>query len=80
MRVKVQKWGNSMALRIPKPFAEQTSIKLGAFVDLSIDDGKLIIEPIQQENYDLKTLISEVKESNLHKEYLSDKPTGKEIW
>ena len=80
MRVKVQKWGNSMALRIPKPFADQTSIKLGTFVDLSIDDGKLVIEPIQQEDYDLKTLLSEVKESNLHKEYLSDKPTGKEIW
>ena len=80
MRVKVQKWGNSMALRIPKSFANQTSIKLGSLVDLSIESGKLIIEPIQQEEYDLKTLMSEVKESNLHTEYLDDKPTGKEIW
>lgn len=80
MRVRVQKWGNSLALRIPKPFADQISIKLGTIVDLSINDGKLIIEPIEKEDYDLKTLISEVKESNLHKEYLSDKPTGKEIW
>ncbi len=80
MRVKVQKWGNSMALRIPKSFANQTSIKLGSLVDLSIESGKLIIEPIQQEEYDLKTLMSEVRESNLHKEHLYDKPTGKEIW
>lgn len=80
MCIKVQKWSNSMALRIPKPFADQISIKIGTFVDLSIDGGKLIIEPIQQEEDDLKSLMSEVKESNLHKEYLSDKPIGKEIW
>lgn len=80
MRVKVQKWGNSLALRIPKSFANQTSIKLGSIVDLSIESGKLIIEPIQQEEYDLKTLMSEVRESNLHKEYFNVKPTGKELW
>ncbi len=80
MRVKIQKWGNSFALRIPKSFANQTSIKLGSSVDLSIQEGKLIIEPITQEEYDYKTLISEVKESNLHKEYLSDKPKGRELW
>ena len=68
MRVKVQKWGNSIALRIPKSFANQISIKLGSSVDLSIHDGKLIIEPIYQEEYNFKTLISEVKESNLHKD------------
>ncbi|MBS4030634.1 MAG: AbrB/MazE/SpoVT family DNA-binding domain-containing protein [Clostridiales bacterium] len=80
MRVKVQKWGNSIALRIPKSFANQTSIKLGSSVDLSIHDGKLIIEPINQEEYNFKTLISEIKESNLHKEYFNDKPKGREIW
>ncbi len=80
MRVKVQKWGNSIALRIPKSFANQTSIKSGSSVDLSINDGKLIIEPLTQDNYDLKTLLSEIKETNLHKEYLSDIPKGKELW
>lgn len=81
MRVKVQKWGNSLALRIPKSFANQTSISQGSLVDLSIDEsGKLIIEPVDKKEYDLKTLISKVTESNIHKEYLSDKPTGKEIW
>jgi len=80
VRVKVQKWGNSIALRIPKSFANQTSIKLGSLVDLSIDGGKLIIQPVKQDEYDLKTLVSEVKETNLHREHLVDKPTGKELW
>ena len=80
MRVKVQKWGNSIALRIPKAFANQISIQSGSSVDLSIHDGKLIIEPISQEEYNFEALISEVKESNLHKEYDNDEPKGREIW
>jgi len=80
MRVKVKKWGNSIALRIPKSFANQTKIKSGSLVDLYIDGDKLIIEPIHQENYDLKTLLSEVKETNLHKEYFNDRPKGNELW
>lgn len=80
MLVKVQKWGNSIALRIPKSFAEQTFIESGSSVDLSIQDGKLIVEPIKQESYDLNELLSEVKETNLHREYFADEPKGKELW
>jgi len=36
MRVRIKKWGNSLALRIPKPFAEETAVTEGAVVDLSI--------------------------------------------
>lgn len=80
MRVKVQKWGNSLALRIPKYLAEQTSIKTGTTIDLILDDGKLVINPVAEKEYDLKLLLSEVKETNLHREYLCDKTKGREIW
>lgn len=80
MRVRVQKWGNSIALRIPKSFATETSLKSGSMVNLSLHDGKLIIEPVAPEQYDLKNLLSEVKETNLHKEYSYDKPIGNELW
>ncbi len=80
MLVKVQKWGNSVALRIPKSFAKETLIESGSSVDLSIQDGKLVIEPVKQESYDLKELLSEVKETNLHQEYFTDEPKGRELW
>jgi antitoxin MazE len=80
MLLKIQKWGNSMALRIPKSFANQVSIKPGSSVDLSIRDGKLIIEPLKSEDYDLKILVEAINEKNLHHEYMTDKPRGKEIW
>ncbi len=80
MLVKVQKWGNSIALRIPRSFAKQISVEKGSSVDLSVQDGKLVIEPVTQESYELKQLLSEIKETNLHQEYLTDKPRGKELW
>lgn len=80
MRVKVQKWGNSIALRIPKSFALETSLKNGSTVNLLLDNGKLIIEPVTPETYNLEELLSEVNESNIHKEYSDGKPLGKELW
>lgn len=80
MLVKVQKWGNSIALRIPKSFAAETSLKCGATVNLSLQDGKLIIEPVAPAEYDLNNLLAKVKETNLHQEYSYDKPAGKELW
>lgn len=80
MRVKVQKWGNSIALRIPKAFALETSLKCGSTVELSLDNGKLIIEPVSPQEYSLENLLSAVKETNIHKEYSDGKPLGKELW
>jgi antitoxin MazE len=80
MRVKVQKWGNSIALRIPKSFALEASLKNGSTVNLSLDNGKLIIEPLAPEEYRLESLLSEVKETNIHNEYSDGKPIGKELW
>ncbi|MEW5922291.1 MAG: AbrB/MazE/SpoVT family DNA-binding domain-containing protein [Bacillota bacterium] len=80
MRVKVQKWGNSIALRIPKSFAIETSLENGSTVNLSLHDGKLIIEPVAPEEYNLENLLSEIKETNIHKEYSDGKPIGKELW
>src|SRR3989442_3822680 len=46
MRVPVQKWGNSLALRIPKPFAEDVGVSEGTVVDVSISKGRLIAAPV----------------------------------
>jgi len=46
MHTQVQKWGNSLAIRIPKSFAKETNIDKGSFVDLSLSDGKIIATPI----------------------------------
>jgi len=79
MQTKVQKWGNSLALRIPKSFALNIDIKQNEFVDLSIGDGKLIITPITEKEYSLKELLAGISENNLHEEFDTGIPVGKEF-
>jgi antitoxin MazE len=80
MQTKIQKWGNSLALRIPKSFALNVNIKQNELVDLSIDKGKIIITPIAQKEYSLEELLEGVSENNLHSEFDTGAPAGKEIW
>lgn len=81
MLVNVHKWGNSLALRIPQPFAQEINITEGTRVNLTLHDGKLSIEPIPEEQcYELKDLLMHVNENNLHSEHDTGKPRGKEIW
>ena len=79
MQTKVQKWGNSLALRIPKSFALNINIKQNELVDLSIGDGKLVITPITEKEYSLKELLAGVSEDNLHGEFDTGTPVGKEL-
>jgi antitoxin MazE len=79
MQTKVQKWGNSLALRIPKSFALNMNIKQNELVDLSIGDGKLIITPIHEKEYSLKELLAGISEDNLHGEFDTGTPVGKEL-
>lgn len=80
MQTKIQKWGNSLALRIPKSFALNVNIKQNELVDLSIDKGNIVIKPIVQKEYSLEELLEGVSENNLHSEFDTGDPTGKEIW
>lgn len=80
MQTKIQKWGNSLALRIPKAFALNVNIKQNELVDLSIEKGKIVIMPIVQKEYSLEELLEGVSENNLHSEFDTGAPTGKEIW
>lgn len=80
MQTKIKKWGNSLALRIPKSFALNVNIKQNELVDMSIDKGKIIIAPITQEEYSLEELLEGVSENNLHSEFDTGAPAGKEIW
>ena len=79
MEVSVQKWGNSLALRIPNNYAKDVHIKKGSLVDLIREDDKIVIIP-KKESLKLKNILSKITKNNLHNEELSGEPVGKEIW
>jgi len=80
MKAKIQKWGNSLALRIPKSFALKAKLRQDELVDLSIDKEKIIITPIGEKEYSLDELLEGVSENNLHGEFDTGALVGKEIW
>jgi antitoxin MazE len=80
MKARIQKWGNSLALRIPKSFATHSNIEQGSVVDLSLDDGRMIVEPAKEQEYSLEDLLARVTKKNLHSEVDFGMPVGKEVW
>ena len=80
MRTRVQKWGNSLALRIPKSFATEVGLQRETSVEVSLADGKLIITPIAKQKLTLKQLLSKVTKENLHHEVDSGPAIGNETW
>lgn len=73
MRTKVQKWGNSLAVRLPKTIAETAGIDQGTELILSVQDGTIVFKPKKKEP-SLQELLSEITSENRHDEAI----TGKE--
>lgn len=80
MRTKVQRWGNSLAVRIPKPFAEEVGLDQSSTVDVSLLEGSLRIVPVREPVWTLEALLGKVTEENLHSEVDSGPPVGRETW
>ena len=68
MRVRVRKCGNSLALRIPKPFADEAEVRDGTVVDLSLGEGKLVAVRVVTGKFMLKQLLRNVTKDNIHGE------------
>ncbi len=80
MLTKVQKWGNSLALRIPKSFAADAQIKVDSVVELSMVDGQIIVKPVVAPKLTIEGLLSGVNPENIHHEIEAGDPVGNEVW
>jgi antitoxin MazE len=79
MKTRIAKWGNSLAVRVPQPFAEEVGLEEGREVDLSLVDGKLVLSPSGEE-WSLDRLIAGITKDNVHTETDTGPPLGDEIW
>jgi antitoxin MazE len=80
MKAHIQKWGNSLALRIPKAFAAEVGLDDQSLVELTVLDGHLVIAPVTQPELTLDELLAGVTEDNLHGEVDTGPAVGDEIW
>lgn len=80
MKRKINKWGNSLGLRIPKLVASEVGIEEDSLVDLKIVNGSIVISPARVTPPELKELLSRVTKDNLHGEVKTGPVIGREAW
>ena len=80
MKAHIQKWGNSLALRIPRSFAEEVGVTAGSPVELTLLDGELVIRPVRRTHFTLSELMEGVSDENIHREVETGDPAGDEAW
>jgi antitoxin MazE len=78
MRTKVQRWGNSLAVRIPKPMAQEIGLHAETGIEISIQEGSLVLVPTRRE-YTLEELVRGITPENRHAEADFGPPVGREI-
>lgn len=79
MVTSVQRWGNSLAIRIPKAFAAQAQLDENTTVEISIEGERITIVPARRE-WKLADLVRKVSPDNLHREVKWGGRTGRESW
>lgn len=80
MRTKVQKWGNSLAVRIPKPFADEIGLEADTAVEVSLEEGKLVVGRPEDYTVSLEELLEGVTPNSIHREIESGPAVGDEAW
>lgn len=79
MRSRISKWGNSLAVRLPKPFADELGLVDGAEVELTLESGRLVLTAAGRE-YALEELVERITAENRPQESDWGRPRGREGW
>ena len=80
MKTVVKKWGNSASVRIPAAVMEAARLHLDQPVDMREEAGRIVIEPIRVEMYELAALVAGITDENRHAAVDMGPPVGREIW
>jgi antitoxin MazE len=80
MKAVVRKWGNSASVRIPAALLAAAKLSLDDAVDIRAEDGRIIIEPVQDHAWDLDALLGAITDENLHEPTEFGPPQGEEVW
>lgn len=79
MRVEVQKWGNSGAIRLPSHVLKEVSVALGDRLELTTEAGRIVLSPTTRE-YRLDELVAGINRKNRHELVDFGVPVGREVW
>jgi len=78
MEAMVQKWGNSLGIRIPNLLVREFSLKNGSVVNINDNGNEIVIKPVKKSR--LSEMLDKINDQNVHQEISTTGPVGKEIW
>ena len=79
MKTTVQKWGNSLAIRVPKSIALRVGLKAHDDLEIEVQDGNVVLKPHLRRVYRLEDLVKQINQKNMHDEIDTGTPVGREI-
>ena len=77
MKTVVQKWGNSLGIRIPSLYVKELNLKNGHQVEITEEDGRIVIAPGR---HDLDEMLTRVTRENMHSPVETGESVGNEQW
>jgi antitoxin MazE len=77
---KVQRWGNSQGVRLPKSVLDLAGIEVGDDVEIEVGDGQIVVSRVARPKYDLAELVARIPEGYMATEVDFGPPVGKEAW
>jgi antitoxin MazE len=80
MEGRVVKWGNSLAIRIPRSVASEVRLEEGAAVDVRVEDNAMVVRKTEDARVDLAGLLRKVTKTNVHGEVSTGRRKGREAW
>ena len=80
MKTTAQKWGNSLAIRVPKSVALQVGLKEQDDLEIEVQDGNVVLKPYVRRVYRLEDLVKQITLKNVHGEVETGTSVGREIW
>ena len=79
MTTTIQRWGNSLAIRIPKAFALEAGLEENTEVEMGVRGGTLVVRPARKD-WKLHELVAGITPSNIHGEITWGGRAGREVW
>ncbi|MBE9201119.1 MULTISPECIES: AbrB/MazE/SpoVT family DNA-binding domain-containing protein [unclassified Nodularia (in: cyanobacteria)] len=80
MTAVVAKWGNSLAIRIPRAVAEQAQVTEGTAINFSVEGNSIVLLPQKRKKYTLDELLEGMTPDNFHPEFETGNTVGNEDW
>jgi antitoxin MazE len=77
VRASIARWGNSLAVRVPKEVAASVGLREGVAVELTVEDGAIVL---RRRRYDIRDLVAAMADVEPPPLLLDDEPRGSEVW